>query len=330
MNPFSKPFLIAAAVLAFAGCQNSSSSPSSRESVDAKPLLGLQTYTFRSFTFAETLQKAGRLGIRYLQAYPGQNLGGGLPGKFHHTMDAGTRAKVLAMLEKENVKLISYGVVNGSSMDDWRQIFSFAKAMGMDSIAISAPAETLAQIDPISRELGIAISLHNHPTPARYAKVETALEAVRPFGSNVGLCADTGHWVRSGFDPVENLRRAAGRIVSLHLTDLNEVNVKKAHDVPWGTGATNMAGQLAELRWQRFGGVVFIENETNNADLERNVGLSVEFFNRAMATPLDKLLSGHVVPPGYTRTPEQLWSQGRGKKSPRWPDTEIPLQPVAP
>ncbi len=54
MNLFSKPCAILAASLAFAGCQNFPSSAAAQASADIKPLLGLQAYTFRSFTFAET------------------------------------------------------------------------------------------------------------------------------------------------------------------------------------------------------------------------------------------------------------------------------------
>ncbi len=324
MKAFSKFGFILAALLGLAGCR-SVQTPAMQES----PLrLGLQAWTFRSLTFSDTLKTANRLGIHYLQAYPGQRLGGDLAGNFHHTMDAATQAKVLALLKGEDVKLVSYGVVGGRDAAEWRQIFVFAKAMGMDSIATEPKPETLAEIEPLSREFGIAISLHNHPTPSIYANLDTALTAIKPFGSNVGLCADTGHWVRSGYDPVENLHRAEGRIVSVHFKDLNEVNVKGAHDVPWGTGASNAAGQLAELRWQHFGGVVLVEYEHNTPDLEKNVGLCVEYFNRAMAAPLADLLRGNVVPPRYTRTPEKLWAGKRGKDSLRWP--VAPPAPVVP
>ena len=314
MKSFSKITFIFAALLAMAGCR--SVQPST---VQTMPRLGLQAYTFRSLTFTETLKTANRLGIHYLQAYPGQKLGGDLQGGFHHTMDAAMQAKVLALLASEDVKLISYGVVGGRDADEWRRIFAFAKAMGVESIATEPKPETLAAIDPLSREFGVTISLHNHPTPSIYANLDTALAAIKPFGVNVGLCADTGHWVRSGYEAVENLRRAEGHIVTVHFKDLNQVNVKGAHDVPWGTGASNAAGQLAELRRQHFGGVVLIEYEHNTADLEKNVSRCVEYFNRAMAAPLGDLLKGNVVPPGYTRTPEKLWADGRGKDSLRWP-----------
>jgi sugar phosphate isomerase/epimerase len=324
MNSFSKISFIIAVLLAVAGCR------SVQPTVETSPRLGLQAWTFRSLTFVETLKTANRLGIHYLQAYPGQKLGGDLAGKFDHTMDAAKQVKVLALLAAADVKLMSYGVVGGRDADEWRRIFAFAKAMGMESIATEPKPETLSAIEPLSREFGIAISLHNHPTPSIYANLDTALAAIKPFGANVGLCADTGHWVRSGYDAVENLRHAEGRIVTVHFKDLNEVNVKGAHDVPWGTGASNAAGQFAELRRQHFHGVVLVEYEHNTTDLEKNVGRCVEYFNRAMVAPLDDLLKGKVVPPGYTSAPSQLWADGRGRDSQRWPvATPAPSAPAS-
>ena len=36
--------------------------------------ISMQCWTFRKFTFLETLQRVNKMGIKYLQAYPGQKL----------------------------------------------------------------------------------------------------------------------------------------------------------------------------------------------------------------------------------------------------------------
>lgn len=58
----------------------------------------------------------------------------------------------------------------------------------------------------------------------------------------MGVCADIGHWVRSGLNPVDCLRQLEGRVISLHIKDLNKFGVRDAHDLPWGTGNSNVAG----------------------------------------------------------------------------------------
>ena len=39
--------------------------------------ISMQCWTFRKFTFLETLQRVNKMGIKYLQAYPGQKLSAG-------------------------------------------------------------------------------------------------------------------------------------------------------------------------------------------------------------------------------------------------------------
>src|ERR1700691_5541752 len=63
------------AAAALSGCHTAPVTPPANQ--PAVPLkLGLQTYTFRRYSFAETLDLARALGLRYVQAYPGQTLGG--------------------------------------------------------------------------------------------------------------------------------------------------------------------------------------------------------------------------------------------------------------
>jgi sugar phosphate isomerase/epimerase len=51
----------------------------------------------------------------------------------------------------------------------------------------------------------------------------------------MGACADVGHWMRSGLDPLECIKKLDGHIICLHFKDLNKMG-PDAHDVPWGTG----------------------------------------------------------------------------------------------
>ncbi|MCH8837153.1 MAG: hypothetical protein IIA60_05040, partial [Candidatus Marinimicrobia bacterium] len=76
--------------------------------------LAVQCWTFRKFTFMETLEKVKELGIENIQAYPGQVLG--LPGdnreaKSDHHMSAEQVAQVKQHLERLGLRLVAYGVV---------------------------------------------------------------------------------------------------------------------------------------------------------------------------------------------------------------------------
>ena len=55
----------------------------------------------------------------------------------------------------------------------------------------------------------------------------------------IGVCADVGHWQRSGIKPVDGVRTLGRRLLSLHVKDLNESS-PNGHDVWWGTGQGDM------------------------------------------------------------------------------------------
>jgi sugar phosphate isomerase/epimerase len=98
----------------------------------------------------------------------------------------------------------------------------------------------------------------------------------------LGACADVGHYVRSGLEPVDCLKKLEGRLIALHFKDLNERSLQ-AHDVPWGTGISNVKGMLAELKRQKFKGAICIEYEHNWENSVPEIAESVKFFNAAVA-----------------------------------------------
>jgi sugar phosphate isomerase/epimerase len=221
-----------------------------------------------------------------------------MAGKFNPEMDGETRQKILAFAKSRGVKLISVGVVT-PARQDWPKWFAFAKDMGLQNIASEPPQDTLALVDQLSRQSGITVAIHNHPRPSRYWDPAIALAALQPYGPNLGVCADTGHWARSGLVPTECLKKTKGRILECHFKDLDRPQ-EKGLDVPWGTGSSDAGAQLAELRRQGFTGVVLIEYENRPPGYEQELRRCVDFFHLAMKSPLADLEAGRVLPPKST------------------------------
>jgi len=85
---------------------------------------------------------------------------------------------------------------------------------------------------------------------------------VKDRDPRIGSGADTGHWVRSGLTPIECLRILKGHIISSHLKDLHAKG-PGGHDVPFGTGVSDIPDVLDELKAQNFAGNISIEYEYN-------------------------------------------------------------------
>ena len=224
--------------------------------------LAYQSYTFRVFTFEEGLQKANDLGLKYVEAYRGQELTPENSARTHFDMDDNTRDEMRQLLDHYQVKLINYGVVRADSEQEWRRIFKFASDMGVETLIAEPEPEQLDYIEQMCEEFQINLALHNHPKPSRYWSPDSVLHYISGRSHRIGACADIGHWVRSGLDPLESLKKLEGHIISLHFKDLNEID-RHAHDVPWGTGVCDVPALLQELKDQRFRGVFSVEYEHN-------------------------------------------------------------------
>jgi sugar phosphate isomerase/epimerase len=305
------------AVLLPAGCARGADDKAGENTpVPPQWQLSSQAWTFRSYTLFETLDKLKGLGIEHIEMYPGQRIGGGVEGKTHHSMDEATRAKIKAKLAETGIKAVAYGVVGARDENGWRQIMEFATAMGMSTVTSEPAEKDLEMLDALCEEYGLKLAIHNHPKPSHYWNVDTVLKACEGRSARIGACADTGHWVRSGLDPVESLRKLKGRVVSVHFKDLaKDANV----DVPWGTGRGQAALQFAELKKQGFAGVLSIEYEHNSPTLLEDVAECVAFHNKCASASAGELARLAVETVGTSWDVSDTWKYVKAEGSGKWP-----------
>lgn len=225
--------------------------------------IALQCWTFREFSFFETLDKARELGIQYLQPYPGQMLSRENPDeKFNHKLDDETLEEVKRKLEEYGLELVAFGVVDFENTEgSMRPVFDFAKKMGILTIVTEPEFEDFSLLVQMAKEYNMNIAIHNHPEPSKYYHPETVYQYVAEKDVRIGACADNGHWMRAGIKPVEALRLLERRIKDVHLKDRNMYGMDGAFDVPFGQGAANIHDILAELTLQDFRGFLSIEHE---------------------------------------------------------------------
>ncbi len=256
--------------------------------------LAVQAYTFRGVTFSETVDKAASIGIKYIEVYPGQKFSPDKPTvKTDHGMTDEQIAEMRKKAESAGVKIVNYGVVGlGKDEAANRRVFDFAKKVGLETIVSEPSADALPGIDKLCQEYGISVAFHNHPKPSPYWDPDIVVKACEGLSKRMGSDADTGHWMRSGLNPLDCLKKLRGRIISLHFKDLNKMGPAPKgepgpKDVPWGAGVGNARGMLQEIYDQGFKGVFSIEYEDSSGDLLGNVAKCAEFF-AATAAELSK------------------------------------------
>ncbi|MFQ6038992.1 MAG: family 16 glycoside hydrolase [Candidatus Aminicenantales bacterium] len=225
--------------------------------------IAVQCWTFRKFSFFEALERIKDLGVVYVQAYPGQLLEKGHPElRFDHNLPDAQVERVKAKLEELGLSLVSYGVVHFENTEEsMNRVFGFARKLGIRTIVTEPRYDDYTLLEKMARKYNLRVAVHNHPLPSKYARPETVLYHVDGRDPRIGACADTGHWMRTGVRPVEALRALKGRVLDVHLKDLNAFGDKNAHDVPFGQGKAGIRDILEELTLQDYPGMLVIEHE---------------------------------------------------------------------
>lgn len=257
--------------------------------------LAVQAYRVLSrVTFFAAIDRADAVGLKAVEGRPyriSDEIG-------EVQLDGSAPDAVLAKCRKKLVdmglRLTSYYAGDcGKEEAAMRRLFEFGHKMGIQTFVAEPRPQSLATLDKLAQEFGINVAIHNHPRrPKNPAYTnwdpDQVMRMIEKHSKRIGCCADTGHWVRSGLDPVECLRKYQGRLMCLHLKDVS-ANGPEGRDVIFGTGVANMRAMLGELHRQRFAGQVTFEYEADVPDRIPDVVKSIGFLKKVASELGQKL-----------------------------------------
>ena len=230
------------------------------------------------FPLYEVIEKVASVGLHVIETGVSIRIAGHPPVEVNVGMPAGTRRELRRRLSDADVKLVSYWP---RGFD--RRYWDFAKQLGVEALIGEPKEDELDAIEKLCGEYEFNFAIHNHPkSQSHYWNPDTVLRVCRGRSQRIGACCDTGHWMRSGINPLEAVRKLEGRIVSFHFKDLNKFGMD-GHDVPWGTGALDARGVLAEVYRQKLKTVFYVEYEYNWDNNLPDVARCVKFFNETAA-----------------------------------------------
>jgi sugar phosphate isomerase/epimerase len=285
--------LSAVLILSLYGCGNPASTPavtdstaktsdSSAFAVTKDWKIGVQLWTFHYVPFVQAIEKADSAGVKYLEAFPGQPLGGGMKDTFGIRMSAESKVKIKQLLQSKGMQIVAMGVITPKTIAEWKQFFDLAKEFGLSYITAEPLKNQWDAIDSLAGAYGIKVAIHDHPRPNAYWHPDSVLAATKGH-PNIGSCADVGHWARNGLDPVECLKKLQGHIFGVHLKDIDSAGNTKAKDMVVGTGVIQFTPIFRELERQGFKGMFSIEREGNWYNNVPDVVATIKFYNEQVS-----------------------------------------------
>ena len=246
--------------------------------------LAIHSYTFQKFSIFDAIDKSAALGVKYMSVSGGLMLDGTNRITTVDLSDA-DRAAIDKKLRADGFgNFVNIGVVQLPADEaKSRKVFEFAKKWGINILVSEPELNALDTVEKLCKEYNIKVAIHEHPKGhSIYWNPDTVLSAIKGRTPLMGACADVGHWIRSGLNPLECIKKLNGHIICLHFKDLNEMG-PDAHDVPWGTGVGKSKEIMAELKRQHFHGAFCVEYEYHWTNSSPEIAQCVKFWNNTCA-----------------------------------------------
>lgn len=250
-----------------------------REGVNEKSWqTGIALYSFNRFSFPESLDMSKRAGVKYVEGFFFHQLGREFGDKGLADLNDDELRTLEGMLDERQLEMRSM-YAGGNTAEEWVRMYEVGQKLGLDFLVGEPEPEHWDLLDSLGKASGIKMAIHEHARGlSRFWHPDSVLVAIKGRES-FKACADLGHWVRSGLDPVECLRKLEGHLLSIHAKDLDEFGNIEANDVKLSTGVIDYQAVVGELERQGFDGPVYIECEHDWESNYGDVKYAVDFLN---------------------------------------------------
>jgi sugar phosphate isomerase/epimerase len=238
--------------------------------------MGVQSYSLREFNTQEVIRHLHGMGAHRVEFF-----------SKHLDPNASDEqiAEVKKLLDAADIKISGHGV-HGFTADHEknRKLFEFAKKIGTKVLTANPQPDSFDSLDKLVAEYDICIAIHNHGPGALFDKLESVTKAVKGRHKNLGACVDTGHFIRSGEDPVKCVYELGDRVFGIHVKDEPKAG-PASHNVVIGKGLLDVVGLFKAIKDVKFPayGSLSLEYEANPKNPIDDMKACLEVAKEAIA-----------------------------------------------
>lgn len=245
--------------------------------------MGVALYSFHRHPFRTALSMADSADVKYVEGFSFYKLGPAFNNIEMGDLDKAGARTMKEMLTRKRLKMTSMYIGGAKDLQGWKRYFELASELKLEYIVCEPEKFHWDLLDSLAGIYGIKVAIHEHARGlSNYWHPDSVLAAIKGR-KNIAACADLGHWVRSGLDPMMCLKKLEGHIAGLHLKDVSESGNIKARDVTPGEGAIDFRAVAKELQRQKFSGYIQVECEHNMDNNVADVKDAIRYFNMASA-----------------------------------------------
>lgn len=245
---------------------------------------GMALWTFHTFSFSQSLDKTDSAGLKYIEPNNFTKAGPELKDSMMMLLSPAGIQKVRSMIANRGLICESIYISGGGDVNSWKKQFELAKNLGVKFITTEPPLNMWDSIDSLAGIYKIKVAIHEHwRGVSHYWNPDTTLMALKGH-PNFGVCADLGHWPKSGINPLDAVKKLSGHIIAIHLKDIAAYNDPTLKDVPVGTGVVDFPAIFRELKKQGFKGHIYIERDAEDQPSNLpSVIQTVKYYNEQVS-----------------------------------------------
>lgn len=231
--------------------------------------LGMAGFTFVQFDLETTLKTLKRLDIHYLCIKD-----------FHLPYDcADEQIKELHdQCASYNVIGYAVGPINMKTKAEVDHAFEYAKRVGVKTIVGVPTYNLLSYVDKKVKEYDFHYAIHLHgPDLSVFPNATDVWEHTKKLDPRIGMCLDIGHDLRSGSDPVADLKKYHTRVFDMHIKDVTD-STKAGRTIEIGRGKIDFPALVRMMREVNYTGMCSLEYEKDRNDPFLGVAESIGYF----------------------------------------------------
>ncbi|MEK6321061.1 MAG: sugar phosphate isomerase/epimerase [Acidobacteriota bacterium] len=269
---------------AFAGLTLTSPGEKVKPSVFGGIQVGVQSYTFRTFSVDKMIEAMTSIGLSSIELWDGHLN----PMKASEADFKATKKKFDEAGISVNAYCVNFPLTATDEHLD--RGFNGALLLGTKVMTASVKKPIVPRLSQWCQKYKIKLGLHNHWFGEKWFKGDRSQEfetpddfmnALKGASDYLSINLDIGHFYAAGFDPVTFIRDHHPRIVSLHIKDRD----KDADHTQrrFGEGAVPIVETMKLLKKIRFKYAANIEYEPESANPIEGTRTGFEYLKRALS-----------------------------------------------
>ncbi|MFW5878154.1 MAG: sugar phosphate isomerase/epimerase family protein [bacterium] len=217
---------------------------------DVKFNIGVASWGLRKLSFDEVIKAMQDMQLEYISLK-----------SMHLPFDLSAKdlRKRVETMRDAGLHPYAPGVVYMNSKEEADMAFEYTKNADLDMI-VGVPAyDIMDYVELLIKTYNISVAIHCHgPDNLPFPSPEDAFERLEGRDDRFGICVDVSHVVRSGMDPVDQLKIVRPRLLDMHIWDVSEAS-KEGKAVRPGKGVLDFKAILSTLVGFDYAGSLSIE-----------------------------------------------------------------------